>query len=258
MNIKNLIVFGSTSSIAKALLPDLSFEPNQIFSFDRLNSTQEINRYIPKANQYQLDWGSTNQIENFISLKLKAKFTEPILVLNFMGFFGSIQGIEELDIEDALLTNTKNLLPFFLIAKIAKSLPTDTRIISFSGAGVGGDNLDDSSLGYLAAKASMAILAEAIDQQLSKHGVRFGLISPGAFPSKMQEVVAQESSNRIPELRVARAKEVMMSVASTENLAKLVIFLSENPQLLGGRTWSANFDQLTDQGGNFGKLRRLY
>jgi NAD(P)-dependent dehydrogenase (short-subunit alcohol dehydrogenase family) len=258
MNIKTLIVFGSTSSIAKVLLPDLNFEPNQIFSFDRVKSKQDLNEYIPKANQHHLDWNDLNKIEKSIGKSMNANFAEPILVLNFMGVYGSIQKIDELDIEDALLTNSMNLLPFFLIAKIAKTLPTGTRIISFSGAGVGGDNLDDSSLGYLAAKASMAILTEAIDQQLAKHGVRFGLISPGAFPSRMQEVVSQESTKKIPELRVSRAKEVMMSVPSTERLAKLVIFLADNAHLLGGRTWSANFDELVNQDGNFGKLRRIY
>jgi NAD(P)-dependent dehydrogenase (short-subunit alcohol dehydrogenase family) len=258
MSNKTLLVFGSTSSIAKALLPDLNIEPNQIFSFDRVNSNQRVNEYIPIANQHYLDWGDHEEIEKSISVRLSFIPAEPILVLNFMGFYGSIQRIEELDIDDALLTNSMNLFPFFLIAKIAKSFPVGTRIISFSGAGVGGENLDDSSLGYLAAKASMAILTEAIDQQLSRNGVRFGLISPGAFPSRMQEVVSQESSNRIPESRVARAKEVMIGAPSTEKLAKLVIFLAENPQLLGGRTWSANFDNLTDQAGNFGKLRRIY
>jgi NAD(P)-dependent dehydrogenase (short-subunit alcohol dehydrogenase family) len=258
MSNKTLIVFGSTSSIAKALLPDLKFEPNQIFSFDRVNSNQNANQYIPKANQYHLDWADLEEIEKSISVKLNFIPAEPVLVLNFMGFYGSIQRIDELDIEDVLLTNSMNLFPFFLIAKIARSFPVGTRIISFSGAGVGGENLDDSSLGYLAAKSSMAILTEAIDQQLSRHGVRFGLISPGAFPSRMHEVVSQESSNKIPESRVARAKEVMMGVPSTERLGKLVIFLADNPQLLGGRTWSANFDDLTDQGGNFGKLRRIY
>jgi NAD(P)-dependent dehydrogenase (short-subunit alcohol dehydrogenase family) len=175
-----------------------------------------------------------------------------------MGSYGKIQAVDDLDIEDALLTNSSNLTPFLLIAKIAKVLPAGSRVISFSGAGVGGDNLDDSSLGYLAAKASMAVLAEAIDQQLEKHGVRFGLISPGAFPSRMQEVVSKENSNKIPEKRVLRAKEVMTSMPSPKKLVNLIEFLAANPRQLGGRTWSANFDDLTDQVGNFGKLRRIY
>jgi NAD(P)-dependent dehydrogenase (short-subunit alcohol dehydrogenase family) len=255
-NIKSLVVFGSTSSIARVLIPKLNFDPSLIFSFDRAGTHQNVNTFIPEGNQNRSDWVNFNEIESNLIPKLN--FTDPVLVLNFMGYFGSIQTIDELDIEDTLLTNEMNLFPFFLIAKLAKYLPSNSRIISFSGAGVGGENLDDSSFGYLSAKASMSILNEAIDQQLAKHDIRFGLISPGAFPSRMQEVVSQESSNKIPESRVARAKDVMMGVPSAERLAKLVIFLADNPQLLGGRTWSASFDDLTDQGGNFGKLRRIY
>lgn len=258
MRVNQLIVLGSTSSIAKALLPNLGIKPNQILSIDRVNSIQSNNGYIPSVNQYRIDWGLASEIESAFLNVLKQNLVAPVLVLNFMGFFGEIEVVEELDIEDVLKTTSQNLLPFFLLAKIAKCLPSGTGIISFSGAGVGGENLDDSSLGYLAAKAAMGILIESIDQQLARYGVRFGLIAPGAFPSRMQELVAQETSRKIPELRVTRAKEVMSSNSSTEKLASLIGFLADNPSLMGGRTWSANFDELTEPQGNFGKLRRVY
>jgi NAD(P)-dependent dehydrogenase (short-subunit alcohol dehydrogenase family) len=258
MNIRTLVVFGSTSSLARAVLPELDVEPNKIFSFDRVSTNQEINKHIPEANQNRLDWNNLSEIESSVSSRLNQDFSEPVLVLNFMGSFGTIRNVDELDIKDALLTNASNLFPFFLAAKVSKKFPSNSTIMSFSGAGVGGDNLDDSSLGYLAAKASMAILTEAIDQQLRKRGVRFGLISPGAFPSRMQEIVSKECSDRIPEKRVSRAREVMMSTPSTGKLVNLIRFLADNPQQLGGRTWSANFDDLSDQFGNFGKMRRIF
>lgn len=258
MNLSTLIVFGSTSSIAKAVIPELDVKPSRIFSFDRVRPDQEINEYIPESNQFRIDWGNVNEIESFVKSRLNQNVSEPVLILNFMGYFGKIETVDDLDIDETLLTNSKNLTSFLLIAKIARFLPTNSRIISFSGAGVGGDNLDDSSLGYLAAKASMAVLAEAIDHQLEKHGVRFGLISPGAFPSRMQEVVSKESSDKISEKRVLRAREVMTGTPSTQKLVNLIEFLAENPEQLGGRTWSANFDKLTVQIGNFGKLRRIY
>ncbi len=258
MKISTLIVFGSTSSIAKAVLPELDVKPSRIFSFDRIGSNQEINEYIPQANQTRIVWDDINEIESKVISRLNQNISEPVLILNFMGYFGSIRALDELDINDALLTASKNLAPFLLIAKIARFLPIESKVISFSGAGVGGDNLDDSSLGYLAAKASMAILAEAIDQQLEKLGVRFGLIAPGAFPSRMQEVVSKESPSRIPEKRVLRAREVMTSKPSIQKLVDLINFLTDNPELLGGRIWSANFDNLSHQVGNFGKLRRIY
>jgi len=257
MDNNELIVFGSTSSIAKFLLPNLEIDSDRIISFDRQTANQQINDYIPEANQYHLEWDNALEIELFVLKILRERLSKPVLVLNFMGYFGRIERIEELDIEESLLTNSKNLLPFLLVAKIGRALPVGSQIISFSGAGIGGDNLDDSSLGYLAAKASMAVLSESIDLQLAEFGVRFGLIAPGAFPSRMQEIVAQEDSTRIPQARIAHAKKIMSSIPSTDKLVRLIIFLADNPNLLGGRTWSANFDEITEHQGNFGRLRRI-
>lgn len=258
MTIKQLVVLGSTSSIAKKLLPTIEVDSHQIFTFDRANLNHLTNTWIPKMNQFQIEWGSPTEIEREIQVNLSECISGPVLMLNFMGTFGKVQKIQELDIEDALLTISANTIPFLLAARIAVSLPRATSVISFSGAGVGGDNLDGASFGYLAAKSSMGLLTEVIDQQLSLHGNRFGLVSPGAFPSRMQEAVAEDSTGSIPESRKIRAQEVMKSSPSTEKLSRLIHFLAANPDQLGGRTWSANFDELRIQGGNFGKLRRVY
>jgi len=258
MSNNQMVVLGSTSAIATRLLPTLDFHQTKILAFDRLESAHHLGKYIPIENQYRCNWDKASEVETFISMILTERISHPVLVLNFMGSFGQIKRIDELDIDSVLLTNSINLMPFFLAAKISKCLPAGSKIISFSGAGVGGNNLDDSSFGYLAAKASMAVTIESIDQQLSKHGVRYGLIAPGAFPSKMQEAVAKDLSGSIPAGRVARAKEVIESNPSITKLGRLVHFLSENPEMLGGRTWSANFDELTEHPGNFGRLRRIY
>jgi len=258
LTIKQLVVLGSTSSIAKAILPTIEVDPRQIFTFDRVNSNLLANTWIPRMNQFQIEWGSSTEIERNILDKLLDCISGPVLLINFMGLFGKVQKIDNLDIEDALSTFSGNMLPFLLAAKIAISIPRGSSIVSFSGAGVGGDNLDDSSIGYLAAKSSMGLLTEVIDHQLSPHGNRYGLISPGAFPSRMQGVVAADLTGSIPETRKLRAQEVMNSRPSTENLSRLIHFLAANPEQLGGRTWSANFDELRNQDGNFGKLRRVY
>ncbi len=258
MTIKQLVVLGSTSSIAKALLPTIEVDPRHIFTFDRANSSLHANTWIPRMNQFQIHWGGSAEIERNILDKLSDCISGPVLLINFMGMFGKIQKIENLDIEDMLSTFSGNVLPFLLAAKIAISIPRGSSVVSFSGAGVGGDNLDDSSIGYLAAKSSMGLLTEVIDHQLSPHGNRYGLISPGAFPSRMQAVVAEDLMGLIPESRKIRAQEVMKNSPSTEKLTKLIHFLAANPDQLGGRTWSANFDELRTQDGNFGKLRRVY
>lgn len=258
MTINQLVVLGSSSSIARILLPSIKVDCNQIFTFDRVSSNQSRIDWIPRENQFRIDWNNAERIKNEIGVKLSNCLTGPVLILNFMGLFGRIERIENLDIEEALSVISANILPFLLAAKISISMPPLTRVISFSGAGVGGDNLDDSSIGYLAAKASMGLLTEAIDRQLSSCGIRFGLISPGPFPSRMQEAVAKDLTQTIPEARKIRAQEVMRSKPSTERLSNLVHFLAANPDELGGRIWSASFDELKSQVGNFGKLRRVY
>jgi NAD(P)-dependent dehydrogenase (short-subunit alcohol dehydrogenase family) len=236
----------------------LNIDSSQIISIDRYSNNQQLNTFIPTKNQHRVNWDDYVEIENFVSDIFRKRFNESLLVLNFMGDFGQIESIKELDIGGTLQTNSKNLLPFFLIAKLSNLLPANTKVISFSGAGVGGDNQDDSSFGYLAAKSSMVFLTESIDKQLSKYGVRFGLVAPGAFPSRMQEAVATYDSKSLPVDRVSRARQVMTSSPSAVKLAKMIHFLSENPELLGGRTWSANFDDHSAIQGNFGKMRRVY
>jgi NAD(P)-dependent dehydrogenase (short-subunit alcohol dehydrogenase family) len=253
-----LVVFGSTSSIAKILLPTLGFEPNEILSFDRDRSQSGSNEFIPLDNQYSLDWSKVSAVETLVLKVLSERVQEPVLVLNFMGHFGNIQTIDELDIQDVIVTTSNNLIPFLISAKIASSFSPGSKVIAFSGAGVGGNNLDDSSIGYLAAKASMAVLIESIDRQLCSKGVRFGLIAPGAFPSQMQYAVAIQQPEKLPNDRVMRARDTMNSNPSVDKLSNLVKFLNSNPEQLGGRTWSANFDELTNHGDNFGRLRRIY
>jgi len=102
------------------------------------------------------------------------------------------------------------------------------------------------------------VLIEAIDLQLCSKGVRFGLIAPGAFPSRMQYAVAVQDPEKLSNDRVLKARETMKSTPSLDKLTNLVKYLNANPEQLGGRTWSANFDELTNHGDNFGRLRRIY
>ena len=255
---KKLIIFGSTSSIAQLVIPHLGLKANNIYSIDRNREIQVEFSFVPPENRYEIEFFANELSEQKFSKIFKQFSSEECIILNFMGKFGSIETLKCLNIGDVLQTQNDNLLPFLLIAKFANWFQPGTSIISFSGAGVGGDKIDDSSLGYLSAKASMAILAEAIDSQLAFSGIRFGLIAPGAFPSPMQDIVAKTNNTNISNSRIANAQKVMDSLPNTKKLIELIRFLISNPEQLGGRTWSANFDELTPKTDNFGKLRRIY
>ena len=255
-----LIIFGSTSSIAKIVVPELGFTPSKTYFINRCSKNNKTINYDKNNNQVMLNFHDVSILENQIVNVFRKFHNEPVAVINFLGNFGSIENLVNLDVSSALETNRQNLLPFLLIAKLAKNLSAGSLVISFSGAGVGGSNLDDSSLGYLSAKASMSVLVENLDRQLAELKIRIGLVSPGAFQSPMQRAVARASAIDIPIARINKAKQIENELPSPEKLIALLKYLIENPKSLGGRCWSANFDTLgfEDKSTEFGRMRRTH
>ena len=91
-------------------------------------------------------------------------------------------------------------------------------------------------------------------------GVRFGLVAPGAYPSRMQKAVATSNATHISLLRKSSAERVLNQASSPKRLVDLLEFLRMHPELAGGRIWSAVHDHLvTDLSRpDFGKLRRIF
>lgn len=255
-----LIVFGGTSSISKLVVSKLGFTNSEIYYVNRIRKRHKYFIDSKNNNETLIDFNNIALFEKKIDKLFQSFGSSPVAVINFLGTFGSIESLSELNLISALDTIKQNLLPFCLIAKAATNLPSGSVIISFAGAGVGGSNLDDSSLGYLAAKASMSLLVESIDNQLIENGVRIGLVSPGPFISPMQIAVARTKSSNVPLDRVNRAKALLDTPSSPAKLIALLKFLLLHPEVLGGRTWSANFDnlQLDNLVTNFGRMRRIH
>jgi NAD(P)-dependent dehydrogenase (short-subunit alcohol dehydrogenase family) len=105
----------------------------------------------------------------------------------------------------------------------------------------------------------MMFLVEAFDNELKRDGKRVGAIAPGAFPSRMQKVVADSSEDESgsPE-RINQAKKVLAEPTDATKLIKMINFLIKNPNSAGGRIWSANYDEfcILESNSEFGKLRR--
>jgi NADP-dependent 3-hydroxy acid dehydrogenase YdfG len=251
---RSLIVLGADSSIAQFVVPKL---------ISHFSNTISISR-----SGKPIDWAGVNlkvdltDEKGLISSIHQTLGSDDALVtvLNFTGYFGKVASFDNTEIVDILDANSKNLALYFSAAKLLSTLPPDSVLISFCGGGVGGANLDDSSLGYLSAKASISIINEAINNQLGVNRLYSALISPGAFPSRMQDAVAQASEGDIPTSRIEASKDISLNVALLENLVELILWVVENPKNSGGRLFSAAFDLplpslLTE---HFGKIRRVY
>ena len=131
--------------------------------------------------------------------------------------------------------------------------------IGFSGGGVGGDNLDSSSLGYLMSKISLAGVIEVLDKSFKEQGKRLTLIAPGAFPSNMQTVVANSPIGTVSEEVKIKALGLELDESKIVKLAKAIDWVSNYPNQAGGKIWSAQRDDFLNQifSEKFGYLRRV-
>jgi NAD(P)-dependent dehydrogenase (short-subunit alcohol dehydrogenase family) len=120
--------------------------------------------------------------------------------------------------------------------------------------------LEILSPSYLASKAALVFLIEGFDKLHSIDGIRFTAVAPGAFPSRMQGIVAESVHGSVVAERRNAAIKTLNTETDPTKLIEMINFLIKNPELAGGRLWSANFDQLTEEliSSDFGKLRRIY
>jgi NAD(P)-dependent dehydrogenase (short-subunit alcohol dehydrogenase family) len=153
----------------------------------------------------------------------------------------------------------ENVVQFMSIVKLFSELPKNSFLLGFSGAGVGGDNLDGSSLGYLLAKISLAGIVEVMDQELKAGSKRIALIAPGPFPSEMQSAVANAPAGAVTEKARLQALDLKADDARTRKLVDAIKWVVAHPIETGGRTWSAQRDDFlsTERSGRFGYLRRV-
>jgi len=255
-----VLIAGANSHIASLCIPELKLGNSEVFVVTReqLSSSYKISG----RNATNLIIKDYKPVEMLKTLKsfLDLNSEDSLLILNFIGNFGTIDSIEDLDLINFGYQVNENLIPFLLLAKLVINCQ-DGLFLSFAGAGVGGENLETASPSYLASKAAMAILIEGLDNQYRDQGIRFCAISPGAFPSKMQEMVAQSMNEKVvsPNRR-EQALRTLESEVNPTKLIEMINFLIQNPESAGGRIWSANFDQPTVdiENKNFGKLRRIF
>lgn len=260
MKYSKVLITGAGSYIATQILDKLDFGQSEIFlvSRKRLNPLLMIN-YVNRNHLIIEDFGDENSfqsVQDFIQLNTDDR----LLVINFIGVFGSIASIDEINNESFHLELKQNLNPFLTLSKLIVNCDAGL-FISFSGGGIGGDNLETISPSYLASKAALVFMIEGLDKTYCDRGVRFTAVSPGAFPSRMQDVVANSHNESVvSKRRRDEANKTLNSKTDPGKLIDMINFLIRNPEEAGGRIWSANFDHLAgkDMTANFGKMRRIY
>jgi short-subunit dehydrogenase len=255
-----ILIAGANSYIASQCVPGLNLGDSEIFLVSRDSKTSKYQFGENKVKSLEIkdfgDGDSLKILENFLQLNSDDR----LLIINFIGSFGSIESLDTLNMKNFSIEVGENLIPFMLLAKLIARCK-EGLFLSFAGAGIGGDNLEVASLSYLAAKASIVHLVEGLDNLLRDEGIRVGAISPGAFPSRMQKEVAK-SQNALAVSKERKDRALMTLAYNTDpsKLISMLNFLMANPNVAGGRVWSANFDSLQTKlpKMNFGKMRRTF
>lgn len=259
------LVFGGTSSIALNVFPRISPIFEKVYWYSRPNTSIPVSRIKaqlrdPKIEYVEIGIGELNGRIDVSKVWPLQTGLQPVSVLNFTGFLGEASGPLNFDSKEILHVIQENLQTYLsLMEMFIHRAPSGSIYISFAGAGVGGDFPDDSSLGYLASKGVMCIFNEIFHKQLKKISKYTCLVSPGAFPSRMQATVLQSEASSLSQSRKVLAQEVKFDERRTSRLAECLVFLIKNPSNASGRIWSAQHDDFkitTDA--NFGKLRRVF
>lgn len=260
MKYSKVLIAGAGSYIASQIINELDFGAAELFLVSRktlnphlLKNHRQVNRLIIEEFS---DQGSFESLQRFLRLERD----DHLLVINFIAVFGSLADVDEIKSKDFHSEVKQNLDPFLTLSKLIVKCDAGL-FVSFAGGGIGGDNLETISPSYLASKAALVFLIEGFDEKYRARGVRFTAISPGAFPSRMQEIVAKSPQKSVvSQQRRIEAAKTLNSTADPAKLIAAINFLIRNPEEAGGRIWSANYDQLSAKNTivNFGKLRRVY
>ncbi len=258
MTYDKVLVAGVNSSIASLVLPELNLDVKNTYGISqKLNedSVSWIGKDRILISSYPLD---QSILETLLD-RITPLRNEKVLVLNFAGIFGTPSLLKDLNVDSVLKTINENLNQFLSVVKIFYSLPSGSLLVGFSGSGVGGDNMDVTSLGYLLSKISLAGVVEVLDRELKNENKRVSLIAPGPFPSVMQETVSNAPAGSVSNAARKNAQEVRTEGDKIRKLAQAIKWVSSNPHQAGGRIWSAQRDDFSQdfEGKNFGFLRRV-
>lgn len=258
MEYSKILILGVNSSIASLVMPELGFNNDKVYGISHSPKPKNLS-WIKKDNVFVSDYPFDQEFIGTILKTLTPMATENVLVINFAGIFGVPVDIKNFEIDNVIDTLNKNMIQFFSSLKLFSQLPSQSFFIGFSGGGVGGDNMDASSLGYLLSKISITAVIEVYDKSLKEENKRLSLIAPGAFPSSMQMAAANAPIGSISKAAREQSQKLRIDMEKILKLSNAINWIASHPNQSGGKIFSAQRDDLSNLplDERFGLLRRL-
>ena len=255
-NFKNILILGSDSGIWKMIEKKIICNFENIIYFKRGN---KIKKNYNKNNNVKYIYGDISKkatLDRLDSLGLEGKS----LVLNFAGVYGKPKLWQKDNFDNIENNWSKNFNTYWSGITLLLNMQPHSTLIGFAGSGVGGIDIDFTNVGYLASKSSIVLVNQALSDEFEKLKLYSILISPGAYPTKMQEIVAKSNSKVAKKMKIAEAKENMLVTPNTKKLIECLEIIANKPVVFNGKLVSAKFDNFEDYFNNpkIGKMFRSH
>jgi 3-oxoacyl-[acyl-carrier protein] reductase len=257
MSGSNLFVIGASEGLGKALADHYKSSGRTVFAASRnINSSVDL---------FEVDISTGRGLTDFLSQTT----IERSLVIVTAAALGPIGKVEDVTEDDWLKLLNLNLLgPIRVYKECQKIFGTTSKIIFFSGGGVGGERHQSRVVPYVVSKSALIALIEEIGREDRITRPLVTAVAPGSFPTRFTDPVKYAPVKLTGTALKEEFTNIQRQPFDISNLVEIVNFVDSNDgEFMDGRMISAVWDRpehivanarLSQSLGNsYGKLRRI-
>lgn len=241
----NILITGGGSGIGKEIALELDNLGNNVIicgrRLENLKETSKNNNIIFKKCDIS-DEKNVISLLNFV----EKKFSKLDVLINAAAILGPIGRYDKIDSNSWIETFKINFFGTYFTSKLFLPiiLKSDVKkIINFSGGGAFGDFKNYSS--YACSKSAVVRLTENMACELSDSGVKINCIAPGFVATEIHNNTLKFGPEKAGEKyyneTISKLKEGSIPIKTVIDC--LIYLISEESNILSGKTISASFDK---------------
>jgi NAD(P)-dependent dehydrogenase (short-subunit alcohol dehydrogenase family) len=168
------------------------------------------------------------------------------VVVNNAAILGPVGRLVDVSMADWIGTLISNVGSVATISHYMIPLMRDGgSIINLSGAGIGGDAVQERVSAYAASKAAVVVLTEALAGECAARRIRVNAVAPGAVATRFAEAILRAGPARAGQLAYEATIRQREAPDRLDDFLRMVVWLaSGQSSWLTGRLLSARWDSI--------------